>query len=390
MPRDAAPLRDAPLLREAALRGRASLAALVLEVPAPFAAPPLLLSLSAMGLSFVPLATVGRPHGSDRLCRAGEAGSKTKAVELLHGLCHSQLQAYLPQFLSLTLGCTVVAAVLFASPCAPCGLFGQFLSALEFISPPVTLPVVPVSGAIWSGGGVAGVLGSTVMLWPLPTELSGEFAVWAIAAVARPIVRAEAARILVSMILLLCCETVRLLRGLSRLRLRVEPVGPRVGSEKTRAAFGLRFNPWLWRIGFSASRSGTKASFRRIGKYACNLLPGVGSYATILSMVLICANDPPRGGFCFSVIHFFRALARLSAAPPFRPEAACHAMPPSSPPMTAPRSSAPLARSKARPRRAAPGASSRSRRACASAWCAADRSTRSPVSASRAGASMPR
>ncbi len=34
-----------------------------------------------------------------------------------------------------------------------------------------------------------------------------------------------------------------------------------------------------------------------IGKYACNLLPSEGSYATILSMVLICANDPPQGGF---------------------------------------------------------------------------------------------
>jgi hypothetical protein len=215
--RDAAPLRDAPLLREAALRERAALAWLVLEVSVPFAAPPLLLSLSAMGFSFVPLATVGKPHGSDRLCRAGEAGSKAKAVELLHGpLPGSELQAYLPQCLSLTFGCTVLAVVLLASPCAPCGLFGQFLSALEFMSPPVMLPVVPVSGTIWSGGGVAGVLGSTVMVWPLPPVLSVEFAVWAIAAVARPIVRAEAARIFVSMILLLCCETVRLLQGLSR------------------------------------------------------------------------------------------------------------------------------------------------------------------------------
>lgn len=30
-----------------------------------------------------------------------------------------------------------------------------------------------------------------------------------------------------------------------------------------------------------------------IGKYTCNPLPGEGSYVTILSMVLICATDPP-------------------------------------------------------------------------------------------------
>ncbi|WP_176480242.1 hypothetical protein [Mesorhizobium sp. WSM3859] len=50
-------------------------------------------------------------------------------------------------------------------------------------------------------------------------------------------------------------------------------------------------------MGFFASMSRKKQGFNMIGKYACNLLPGEGSYATILSMVLICANDPPPGGF---------------------------------------------------------------------------------------------
>ncbi|MEW6630592.1 MAG: hypothetical protein AB1440_06960, partial [Pseudomonadota bacterium] len=33
------------------------------------------------------------------------------------------------------------------------------------------------------------------------------------------------------------------------------------------------------------------------GKYAYSALPGEGRNATILFMVLICANDPPPGGF---------------------------------------------------------------------------------------------
>ncbi|CDX40008.1 hypothetical protein MPLSOD_40287 [Mesorhizobium sp. SOD10] len=237
LPRDPPPLREAPLLRDAALRGRAALAGLVPGVPVPFAAPPLLLSLSAMGFSFVPLATVGKPHGSPpgfpRLERSSRSKDNGRGASF-HGHWATrfvELQSYLPQFLSLTFGCIVPAVELLASPMEVCGVFGQFLSAFEFMSPPVTLPVVPVSGAIWSGDGVAGVFGSTVMVWPLPPALSLPLvvpAVWAIAAVARPIVRAEAARILVSMVFSSVARRLSV-----ALRLRVEPIGPRLVPTKS-------------------------------------------------------------------------------------------------------------------------------------------------------------
>jgi len=59
LPREAA-LRDAPVLRDAALRGRAEL---VVDVPLPFAAPPVVLSLSAMGFLLFAVETAGKPHG---------------------------------------------------------------------------------------------------------------------------------------------------------------------------------------------------------------------------------------------------------------------------------------------------------------------------------------
>ncbi|TGP62574.1 hypothetical protein EN868_28020 [Mesorhizobium sp. M2D.F.Ca.ET.225.01.1.1] len=73
--RDAPLARDAALLLEPALRLRAALLA---GVPVPFAALPVVLSLSAMGFLLLPVATAGKLHGSRSACARSDAGSKPR------------------------------------------------------------------------------------------------------------------------------------------------------------------------------------------------------------------------------------------------------------------------------------------------------------------------
>src|SRR4051794_12611018 len=112
---------------------------------------------------------------------------------------------YFPQLLSFTVG---AVALPLASVCAPCGLVGQFLSALEFMSPGVVVVLLVEPGSIVLGE--AGVLGSTVTDSPLPPDPSAPAALLlcAMADVARAMVKAEAARIFMNMICLHFCELV--------------------------------------------------------------------------------------------------------------------------------------------------------------------------------------
>jgi hypothetical protein len=105
---------------------------------------------------------------------------------------------YLPQLLSFTVG---AVALPLASLCAPWGLVGQFLSALEFMSPGAVVVLLVAAGSTVLGD--AGVLGSTVIDWPLPPDPSVPFALLlcAIADVAKATVNAEAARIFMNMVL---------------------------------------------------------------------------------------------------------------------------------------------------------------------------------------------
>ncbi|WP_181175829.1 hypothetical protein [Mesorhizobium sp. B2-3-4] len=107
------------------------------------------------------------------------------------------IERYLPQLLSFTVG---AVALPLASDCAPCGLVGQFLSALEFMSPGVVVVLLVAAGSTVLGE--AGVLGSTVidLLLPPDPSLSVAPLLCAMADVARAIVKAEAARIFINVV----------------------------------------------------------------------------------------------------------------------------------------------------------------------------------------------